>query len=269
MTDDELKTWAALAEKVTPWSEGWRPIPGYPSYEASDFGNIRSYVKRGNHNDRLSSFPRLLSQSEHPETRRRSVSVPCQATGKYSRKNVQSLVMEAFVGPRPEGKEIAHNNGDPTDNRLTNLRYATHLENEADKLRHGTRSIGERNGAARLQGWQVAEIRYLARKSVPQGRIAALFGIPVALVSEVVCVDNWKGVERLVDDIPALIAEVRRLKALVNAALPHCSTRDCCKLATHSDPDLHGDYACDEHARRPMGTVHYRHEVLALHVEKP
>jgi hypothetical protein len=46
--------------------------------------------------------------------------------------------MAAFVGPCPEGMEVCHNNGDPTDNRMENLRYGTHSSNEQDKLIHGT-----------------------------------------------------------------------------------------------------------------------------------
>lgn len=52
---------------------------------------------------------------------------------------VHRLVMSAFVGPRPRDKEVAHYNGRPEDNRLSNLRYATPQENEQDKFRHGTR----------------------------------------------------------------------------------------------------------------------------------
>jgi hypothetical protein len=45
--------------------------------------------------------------------------------------------MLAFVGPRPEDREIAHWNGDRADNRLVNLRYATKSENALDRVRHG------------------------------------------------------------------------------------------------------------------------------------
>lgn len=56
---------------------------------------------------------------------------------------VHRLVMAAFVGPCPEGKEVAHYNGIAWDNRLSNLRYATPKENHADKHRHGTMLCGE------------------------------------------------------------------------------------------------------------------------------
>lgn len=51
---------------------------------------------------------------------------------------VHRLVLEAFVGPKPEGAVTRHLNGDPTDNRLANLAYGTPAENGADMRRHGT-----------------------------------------------------------------------------------------------------------------------------------
>ncbi|QBI97752.1 HNH endonuclease [Mycobacterium phage Zeuska] len=51
---------------------------------------------------------------------------------------VHTLVMEAFVGPRPEGYEIRHLNGNPDDNRLENLQYGTRSENAEDSKAHGT-----------------------------------------------------------------------------------------------------------------------------------
>lgn len=52
---------------------------------------------------------------------------------------VSALVLTVFVGPRPEGDYHAcHNNGNPQDNRLVNLRWDTRSGNELDKRKHGT-----------------------------------------------------------------------------------------------------------------------------------
>ena len=42
---------------------------------------------------------------------------------------VHCLVAYSFLGPRPEGFEIDHVNGDPSDNRACNLEYVTREEN--------------------------------------------------------------------------------------------------------------------------------------------
>lgn len=57
---------------------------------------------------------------------------------KVTRGWIHQLVLAAFVGPRPEGMEVAHENGDPQDNRLTNLSYKTKNGNMLDSVRHGT-----------------------------------------------------------------------------------------------------------------------------------
>ncbi len=49
---------------------------------------------------------------------------------------VHHLVAEAFIGPRPPGMVVCHNNGDPLDNRVENLRYDTQANNITDMHDH-------------------------------------------------------------------------------------------------------------------------------------
>ncbi len=56
---------------------------------------------------------------------------------------VHSLVLRAFVGPRPKGMQIRHINGIKSDNRLENLAYGTAKENAADRKIHGTERASE------------------------------------------------------------------------------------------------------------------------------
>lgn len=45
--------------------------------------------------------------------------------------------MLAFVGAEPDGMEVCHNDGDPMNNVLSNLRYDTHSSNMLDCVSHG------------------------------------------------------------------------------------------------------------------------------------
>jgi hypothetical protein len=46
---------------------------------------------------------------------------------------VHHLVMDAFIGPCPDGMERLHGLGGQQDNSAANLRYGSHAENERDK----------------------------------------------------------------------------------------------------------------------------------------
>ena len=61
----------------------------------------------------------------------------------YTAVRVHHLVLHAYDRPRRDGEIVRHLNGDPEDNRVENLRWGTHLENEQDAFDHGTRIAGE------------------------------------------------------------------------------------------------------------------------------
>ena len=119
--------------------ERWLPVPGWEGlYEVSDQGRVRSvdrWISYPNGSRRL-HFGQLLV----PQTAKRTehVTVSLARNSRITRRSVHLLVMLAFVGPRPDGMDVCHDNGDPADNRLSNLRYGTHSENMYDAVRHGT-----------------------------------------------------------------------------------------------------------------------------------
>lgn len=120
--------------------EKWLPVPGYEdAYEVSDLGNIRSLDRTvtdlgGARTRRFRG--RLLRPQPNAQSARRVITLhrPGDARQEY----VYRLVLLAFVGPPAPGQEACHNNGDPTDDRLSNLRWDTRRENTLDRVRHGT-----------------------------------------------------------------------------------------------------------------------------------
>ena len=105
---------------------------------------------------------------------RREISTPPLASG-YPRLNLHKdgrcehrllsrLVCEVFHGPPPSDRhEAAHCNGDPSDNRASNLRWATPTENAADKELHGTAARGADCHSAKLTDNCVHIIRAMVR----------------------------------------------------------------------------------------------------------
>lgn len=111
-------------------TEQWRPIPGFPGYEISDQGRVRSWRPwRGQ------PVPRIMRPL--PD-RAGYLRVAPFRDGRNVFRSIHRLVMEAFVGPLPDGMETRHLNGDKTNNRLSNLAYGTRSENTYDQIAHGT-----------------------------------------------------------------------------------------------------------------------------------
>ena len=50
---------------------------------------------------------------------------------------VAHAVAEAFLGPRPKGLLVLHEDDDKTNNHASNLRYGTKSENSFDSVRNG------------------------------------------------------------------------------------------------------------------------------------
>ena len=57
--------------------------------------------------------------------------------GERHRRYVHHLVLEAFVGPRPEGMKGLHRDDDPHNNNVSNLYWGTMRDNALDRVRNG------------------------------------------------------------------------------------------------------------------------------------
>ena len=138
-------------------SERWRPIPGFADYDVSDQGRVRSWKKPGS--PRRQSEPRILKQTL---SLRGYPQVSFSVRSKQFPVTVHRLVMTAFVGPLPSGLETRHLNGNPLDNRLSNLAYGTPSENIFDQVRHGTHPQAAKTHCPRNHAYdeQNTEVRY-------------------------------------------------------------------------------------------------------------
>lgn len=146
-------------------SEEWRAVVGYEGcYEVSSLGRVRSVREKGG----------ILKSHAGNKYGHRYVGL-----WKGTKKDllVHRLVLEAFVGPCPPGMECRHfPDRDPANNRLDNLRWGTHRENEGDKEVHGTRrgwKVGKEgcaNISAALTGRTLSESHKAAIAVAGRGR---------------------------------------------------------------------------------------------------
>lgn len=119
------------------------------------------------------------------------LSVNLHRGGVKTRRYIHRLVLEAFVGPRPEGLVCCHWDGDPSNNRLDNLRWDTHRANGADAIRHGRRKFGEAAGS-KLTEREILEIRRKYAEGVRKSLLAAEYGVTGPQVSNIVTRRAWR-----------------------------------------------------------------------------
>lgn len=170
-----------LWSHITHEDEIWAEAAGFSDYDVSTHGRVRrnspacgTYVGK------------ILAQSTD---RYGYKCVGLRLGRKGNTVTVHGLVAKTFLGPRPEGFEAAHGDGDKSNNSLTNLRWATSVENKADSRRHGVIAKGERNGGGgKLTEDQARDVKYSGSK-VPE--LCEKYGISRGMVYFIRRGVNW------------------------------------------------------------------------------
>ena len=153
--------------------EEWRPVHDRPEYQVSNFGRVRSDATGG-----LILKPNLIRG--YPALKF------WNSDGTRTTAYVHLLVLEAFVGPRPEGLQARHDDGNPFNSMICNLRWGTVGENAADRMRHGTSLRGDKNPQMKLTEADIAQIRAELAAGGPKGfqaRISEKWGVSPGYVT--------------------------------------------------------------------------------------
>lgn len=109
-----------------------KPIPSFDGYYASSCGKIYKNNKE--------------LKTSYGGYKRRYLRVNIDSNKQY----VQRLVLMAFAGLPKDGMQACHNDGNPENNNISNLRWDTPINNSRDKIIHGTSGAGETNSMAKL-----------------------------------------------------------------------------------------------------------------------
>lgn len=147
--------------------ERWAAVPGYEgSYEVSDQGRVRSLPRVNSVGRAVKGRilkPGIDSGGYHLYT------LWSEGRGKSFR--AHGLVMAVFVGPRPDGLEVRHLDGDPANPQLTNLAYGTPSENQRDKIEHGTHQQARKTHCPQGHPYEGDNLSTLLRKDGRVNRI--------------------------------------------------------------------------------------------------
>ena len=155
-----------------------KPFPLNYDYRVSDTGQIFS-IKYGNY----------LSPAKDKDG---YLLVNFCHKAKVTHWKVGRVVLMTWDRLPLEGEEASHLNNDKTDNRLVNLKWMSHVENEGMKEVHGTRLKGIKVGTSFLTEEEVLSIRELAKLGLNYYQIAAKFGIAFQHVGKIVKRKEWR-----------------------------------------------------------------------------
>jgi len=164
------------------------PICGFPGYYVTPAGQVWSTKGKDGSADKATA--RVLKGALSDGYPRVTL---CNA-GKRKRLFIHRLVAETFLGPCPDGLEVAHLNGNRRDSRLTNLRYVTRSENHRHKIDHGTMPMGDSHPNRSISEGTARQIGARLREVGSYIQVAEEFGTTTGVVSQIARGRNWRHV---------------------------------------------------------------------------
>jgi len=156
--------------------EVWRDVVGYEGvYQVSNFGRVKR-IKPSN--------GAVSGKVLKPGVNKNGIkNVNLCYESRPKSYTIHRLVALAFLGDPPtERHVVAHNDGNPSNNRLANLRWATPAENSFDQVKHGTQKGKHHGRKSTLTEEQVIAIRADHR---PSSVIGPEYGIHPGTVTQI------------------------------------------------------------------------------------
>lgn len=167
----------------------YRDVARWPGYRVGSDGSVWSCKSKGRRSVPTDSW-HPLKTSIH-SAGYLVVTFRCGRSVKVTM-YVHRLVLEAFIGPCPEGKECRHKDGNRKNASLSNLEWGTPTQNAADKLRHGTEPFGSRRYNAKLTEADVETVLRLRESGMTYRAIAERFDVATTTIKGIFNGHSWK-----------------------------------------------------------------------------
>jgi hypothetical protein len=171
---------------------GVKQIPDFPGYWASPDGRIFSQRHRWGIQTAGST-----TQLKPYNWMNGYLAVRLYVNAKRMAMPIHTLMMRTFVGPRQDGMECRHLDGNRHNNVFDNLQWGTHTENAADMVKHGRTWRGVRNCNAKLTDKQVCSIRQRVASGETRIAIARELCLSRDTIQRVVNCTSWQHVQSL------------------------------------------------------------------------
>lgn len=152
--------------------EIWKDVVGYENiYEVSNFGNVRTHENKTTWTERhgLRHWKQRYLKNKTPNGR--DVRVSLWKNGKVKDWLVHRLVAYAFIPNTNETKNsINHIDGNPKNNRVENLEWCNHYENNNHAFDNNLIKTGKATKLLRLSDNNVFEFRSMSKAGLFLGR---------------------------------------------------------------------------------------------------
>lgn len=170
-------------------AETWRTCVRNPNYAVSSLGRVKRVVDSKTHKAKGACL-RTALRSGYPF-------VQFCADGSRENVLVHHLVAEAFLGPRPDGKNIHHLDAVKTNNRAENLTYISQADNVRASYACGNADRrGERNTQAKLTAAGADEIRREYKAGgISKRALASRYGVHEGTIRAVLAGRTWAPTE--------------------------------------------------------------------------
>lgn len=160
--------------------EQWKPVKGFKEfYEVSNQGRIKSL----RHN-------KIMSPAINNGYQRACFTIGWKPYREY----VHTLVLEAFISPRPRWLVCDHIDGNKLNNFVENLEWVAIVENTRRGKRSETNQ-GERSNLAKLNEAKILQIRKrYAKGGIFHRELAKEFGVSQSGIQHIINRETWRHV---------------------------------------------------------------------------
>jgi len=166
-----------------------KEVAGYKGlYTITDKGIVESMKRNGT----------LGGELKHGYVKSGYARVSLYKHNKSTWKTIHRLLAEHFIPNPNKYPFVCHNDGDTSNNHVSNLYWGTAKMNAADTLKHGTRPIGDKHWKAKLTEKEVIRIRELSdTKQKSYSQLSKLYGVSKSHIGLVVQRKSWKHIKRM------------------------------------------------------------------------
>jgi hypothetical protein len=160
--------------------ELWKLIEGFENYVVSDHGRVKRAVE-----------DRVMGELKGGIVRgyRR---VNLYRNGKAHSRKVARLVAKAFIPNPLELPEVNHKRNPKTNDRVSNLEWATRSQQIQHALDHGLYHRGSQLAHHKLTTKDIKNIREMRAQGLSNRRIASAFGVHHSTIASALAGMSWK-----------------------------------------------------------------------------